>query len=159
MLALTPMQRRFAMAAVLYPLAKDWQIAKAAGYSDKSNGFLRLCAHRCFHDERILAAIKECADKEARGSGMLGLATMKRIARLDGHKDQFKAAMTLAGLAGLTVAQNINVNQTVKDESSGALMKRIEAAAAILGVDPAVLLGMQPMKVIQHEEPAGGAES
>jgi hypothetical protein len=51
MRALNPSQRRFAMAAVMYPLAKDWQIAKAAGYSDRSHGSLRVAAHRLFHDE------------------------------------------------------------------------------------------------------------
>src|SRR6266567_4817029 len=41
MQALTAPQRRFAMAAVMYPFAKDWQIAKAAGYSDRSHEALR----------------------------------------------------------------------------------------------------------------------
>jgi phage terminase small subunit len=138
MLALNEPQRRFAIAAVMYPLAKDWQIAKAAGYSDRSHGGLRVTAHRLFHDERVLAAIRECADKEIRGSAMLGIATMKKIVRNDLHKDQLKAAQTLVGLAGFTIDQNINVNQTLKDEGSGALMKRIEAAERRgLGIDPA----------------------
>src|SRR3569623_1671234 len=149
MLALNEAQRRFAIAAVMYPLAKDWQIAKAAGYSNRSYGALRVCAHRLFHDEKVLAAIKECADKEIRGSAMLGIATIKKIVRNDLHKDLLKAAQTLVGLAGFTVDQNINVIQTVKDVSSKALLQRIEAAAAFLGVDPDALLGLQPMKVIQ----------
>jgi phage terminase small subunit len=151
MKALNAAQRRFAIAAVMYPLAKDWQIAKAAGYSDRSHGALRVSAHRLFHDEKVLAAIRECADKEIRGSAMLGVATIKKIARLEGHRDQLKAAQTLVGLAGFTVAQNINVNQNVTDNSGKALMERLEKAAAILGIDPAALLGLQPMKVIEHE--------
>lgn len=152
MKVLGPAQRRFALAAVMYPLAKDWQIAKAAGYSTRSHGALRVAAHRLFHDERVLAAIRECADKEVRSSAMLGIATIKKIARLDGHRDQFKAGVTLAGLNGFAVAQNINVNQTVTDVSGKALMERIERAAAILGVEPAQLLGLQPMKVIEHAD-------
>jgi hypothetical protein len=89
MLACNPAQRRFALAAVMYPLAKDWQIAKAAGYPDRSHGSLRVAAHRCFHSERVLAAIRECADKEVRSGAMLGIATIKKIARSDGHRDQF----------------------------------------------------------------------
>ena len=152
MTALNPSQRRFAIAAVMFPLAKDWQIAKAAGYSDRSHGALRVSAHRLFHDEKVLAAIRECADKEVRSGAMLGIATIKKIVRSDGHRDQFKAAAMLAGLSGFSVAQNINVNQTVTDNSGKAVMERIERAAAVLGIEPAALLGLAPMKVINADE-------
>lgn len=155
MLACSPQERRFAIAAVMFPLAKDWQIAKAAGFSDRSYGSVRVAAHRLFHNERVLAAIRECADREIRSGAMLGIATIKKIARADAHRDQFKAAAWLAGLNGFAVAQNININQTVKDESGQALMERIERAAAVLGVDPATLLGLQPMKVISQEPENG----
>jgi phage terminase small subunit len=151
MKALNPSQRRFALAAVMFPLAKDFQIARAAGYSDFSHGALRVCAHRLFHDEKVLAAIKECADKEIRSSALLGVAVMKKLARMDGHKDQLKAAQGLVGLAGFTVEQNINVNQKITDTSGEAVLARIQRAAAALGVDPATLLGLVPMKVINHE--------
>ena len=141
MLALSPARRRFAIAAVMYPLAKDWQIAKAAGYADRSHGSLRVQAHQLFHDEGVLAAIKECADKEIRGSAMLGIATMKKIVRNDLHKDQLKAAQTLVGLAGFTIDQNINVKQTVTDESGQALLGEIRRLAEKLGVPLTRLLG------------------
>lgn len=141
MRALNVSQRRFAMAAVMFPLAKDWQIAKAAGYSDFSHGALRVCAHRLFHDDKVLAAIKELADKEIRGSALLGIATMKKIARLDGHKDQLKAAQGLVGLAGFTVEQKINVNQTITDQSSKAILSEIKRLADKTGVPLQQLLG------------------
>jgi phage terminase small subunit len=141
MLACNPAQRRFALAAVMFPLAKDYQIARAAGYSDFSHGALRVTAHRLFHDERVLAAIRECADKEVRSGAMLGIATIKKIVRNDAHRDQFKAAALLAGLNRFTVDQNINVNQTVTDRTSEAILERIKQLAAKLGVDPAKLLG------------------
>jgi hypothetical protein len=144
MKACTPVERRFAMAAVMYPLAKDWQIAKAAGCSDKSHGYLRRAAHRFFHSERVLAAIKECADKEIRGSAMLGIATIKKIVRSDMHKDQLKAAQTLVGLAGFTIDQNINLKQTIKDESGAAIMAQIKQLAAKLGVPMQALLEQRP---------------
>ena len=143
MLACTAAQRRFAMAAVMYPLAKDWQIAKAAGYSHRSHGALRVAAHRLFHDDKVLAAIRECADKEIRSTAMLGIATIKKIARRDDHRDQFKAAAMLAGLNGFAVAQNININQTVKDESGQAILRQIKMLADKLGVPIATLLGAQ----------------
>ncbi len=151
MRALNPAQRRFALAAVMFPLAKDWQIAKAAGYSDRSHGSLRVAAHRLFHDDKVLAAIRECADKEVRSGLMLGLATIKKIARSDFHKDQFKAANTLAGLNGFAVAQNINVNQTVTDHSGQAIMARIKALAEKHGLDPQKLLGRREAEPIDAE--------
>lgn len=151
MLALTPAQRRFAMAAVMFPLAKDWQIAKAAGFSDRSHGSLRVTAHRCFHDEKVLAAIKELADKEIRSSALLGIATIKKIARMEGHKDQLKAAVGLVGLAGFTIDQNINVNQNVTDNSGKAIMARIEALALKHGLDLEHLLGRRLTGVVDAE--------
>lgn len=152
MLALNVAQRRFAIAAVMYPLAKDFQIAKAAGYSDRSHGALRVTAHRLFHDEAVLAAIKECADKEIRGSAMLGIATIKKIVRNDLHKDQLKAAQTLVGLAGFTIDQNINVKQTITDQSGKAIMDEIARLANKLGVPLQQLLGHQPAAPVVDAE-------
>lgn len=151
MTACNPAQRRFAIAAVMYPLAKDWQVAKAAGYSDRSHGALRVTAHRLFHNERVLAAIRECADKEIRSSGMLAVATIKKIVRNDAHRDQFKAAAMLAGLNGFSVAQNINVNQTITDNSGKAIMERISLLASKLGLDPQRLLERPAGPVVEAE--------
>lgn len=144
-------ERRFAIAAVMYPLAKDFQIAKAAGYSDRSHGSLRNTAHRLFHSERVLAAIRECADKEVRAGAMLGIATIKKIVRNDDHRDQFKAAALLAGLNRFTVDQNINLNQTVRDESGQALLGEIKKLAAKLGVPVQALLGGPVAPVVDAE--------
>ncbi len=152
MLALTAAQRRFAIAAVQFPLAKDWQIARAAGYSAFSHGALRVRACEQFHNEKVLEAIKELADKEIRGSALLGIATMKKIARLDGHKDQLKAATAILDRAGFGVEQTINVNKTVTrkvDVSEAALriaefrQKFPEQFAKMIGSvpEPAVLEG------------------
>lgn len=151
MRALNPAQRRFAMAAVLFPLAKDWQVAKAAGYSDRSHGALRVCAHRLYHDEKVLSAIHELAVREIRGTALLGIAVMKKIARLDGHKDQFKAAAHLTGLAGHTVEQKISVNQTVTDRTGAEMLERIRQLAAANGLDPAKLLGVNTAPVVDAE--------
>jgi hypothetical protein len=152
MLECSDAERRFALAAVMYPLAKDWQIAKAAGYSARSHGALRVAAHRLFHSERVLAAIRECADKEVRSGAMLGIATIKKIVRNDEHRDQFKAAALLAGLNRFTVDQNINLNQTVRDESSKAILEKIGQLAGKLGVPVAGLLGAKPVAPVVDAE-------
>lgn len=151
MLACNPAQRRFAVAAVMFPLAKDWQIAKAAGYADRSHGSLRVTAHRLFHDERVLAAIRECADKEVRSGAMLGIATIKKIVRSDGHRDQFKAAALMAGLNRFTVDQNVNINQNVTDNSGKAIMERIRALANKHGLPIQALLGATSAPVVDAE--------
>lgn len=151
MRALSAPRRRFALAAVQYPLAKDWQIAKAAGYSDKSHGALRVRAHENFHNEAVLAAIRECADKEVRSGAMLGIATIKKIVRNDLHRDQFKAAALLAGLNRFTVDQNINLNQTVRDESGQALLGEIKKLAVKLGVPVQALLGGPAPAIVDAE--------
>jgi phage terminase small subunit len=148
MRALNVSQRRFALAAVQFPLAKDWQIARAAGYSDFSHGALRVTAHRLFHDEKVLAAIHELAVKEIRGSALLGIATIKKIARRDGHKDQLKAAEQLVGLAGHTIEQKISVQQTVTDGTDKGIEDRIRSAAEKL-----VKLGYDPSKLLRLPEP------
>ena len=151
MKACTAAQRRFAIAAVMYPLAKDFQIARAAGYSDRSHGSLRVTAHRLFHDEKVLAAIRECADREVRSGAMLAVATIKKIIRNDAHRDQFKAAQWLAGMNGQVVAQNINVNQTVRDESGAALLGEIKKLAERLGVPVQQLLTKPAAPVVDAE--------
>jgi hypothetical protein len=151
MLACSAVERRFAIAAVMFPLAKDWQIAKAAGYSDRSPGGLRVTAHRLFHSERVLAAIRECADKEVRSGAMLGIATIKKIVRDDLHRDQFKAAALLAGLNRFTVDQNVNINQKITDTSGKAIMERIAALSQKLGVDASRLLGPAGPAVVEGE--------
>jgi len=151
MRVLTAPQRRFAMAAVMFPFAKDWQIAKAAGYSDRSHGALRVSAHRNYHDDRVLAAIRECADREVRGGAMLGVATIKKIARRDDHRDQFKAAVWLAAMNDFAVAQNINVKQTVTDQSGTAILAEIKALAVKHGIPLPVLLGKQAAPVLDGE--------
>jgi hypothetical protein len=151
MRVLSPARRRFAMAAVMFPFAKDWQIAKAAGYSDRSHGSLRVRAHENFHDEKVLAAIRECADREVRGGAMLGVATIKKIVRRDDHRDQFKAAVWLAAMNDFAVAQNINVKQTIKDESGTAILSEIKALAAKHGIPLPVLLGQRAAPVVEGE--------
>jgi hypothetical protein len=104
-----------------------------------------------FHDEGVLAAIRECADKEVRSGAMLGIATIKKIVRNDLHRDQFKAAALLAGLNRFTVDQNINLNQTVRDESGQALLGEIKKLAVKLGVPVQALLGGPAPAIVDAE--------
>lgn len=82
---------------------------------------------------------------------MLGVATIKKIVRRDEHRDQFKAAVWLAGMNDFAVAQNINVKQTVTDESGAAIMAEIKQLASKLGLPLPLLLGQQKVEPIDAE--------
>jgi len=138
---LTERQRRFVLAALNFPTAKGWQLARAAGYPTKSHGYLRLAAHRNLHNEDVLEALHEEAGKRLRASAVLGVSVMARIAATDGHKDQLRAAEALANRVGFheTTEHRVSVEHT--DRTGKAMMGRIEALAARLGMDAAALLG------------------
>jgi phage terminase small subunit len=147
MRALNPAQRRFVRAAITYPTGKDWQIAKAAGYSDKSYGALRVTAWRLFHDERILAALQEEAAKRLRASAVLGASVLAEIARTPGHPDQLKAATALLNRIGFHEKTEHVMKVTHTDMTGEAMMARIEALAVRLGVDGRALIGSAPKQI------------
>jgi phage terminase small subunit len=148
-------QRRFVVAALTFPTGKDWQIAKAAGYSDRSHGALRVCAHRLFHDEKVIAGLHEEASKRLRSSSVLAVSVLMKIARTDGHRDQLRAAEGLLNRTGLHETSEHRVSVTHQDQSSAATERRIRAAMERLeklGRDPALLLGrMRPSPVLEGE--------
>lgn len=152
MLAINAPQRRFVMAALTFPSGKDWQIAKAAGYSDRSNGALRVTAHRLFHDEKVLAALHEEAGKRLRSSTVLGVSILAKIARTDGHKDQLRAAEALLNRVGFHETSEHTVNVNHSDRTGAAMVERIKEMARLLNVNPEQLLGVNAEpKLIEGE--------
>jgi hypothetical protein len=148
MRALTPAQRRFAMAAVMFPLAKDWQIAKAAGYSDFSHGSLRVNAHRLFHDEKVLAAIKELGGQ---GNPRFGAARHcdDEEDRPDGRAQGSVEGGGGAGRAGRLHGRAEDQREPDGDRPDRAeMLERIRQLAAANGLDPAKLLGVNTAPVV-----------
>lgn len=142
MLLLTQMQRRFVRAALDFPHGKDWQIAKAAGYSDFSHGALRVQAHLNFHNEKVIAALQEEADKRLRSSAVLGASILAKIARTDGHKHQLRAAEALLNRIGFHEKTEHVMNVNHSDQTGRGMLDRITRLAAQLGVNPEQLLGV-----------------
>ena len=68
---------------------------------------------------------------------------------LDSEDDKvvLKAAVAVLDRTGFPAQQNINVNQTVRDETSKGILNRIEALADRLGVPVAGLLGPKAIDV------------
>jgi len=153
MIELTDRQRQLVMTALAYPTMHDWQVAEAAGYSHRSHGALKVTAHRLFRSEKILAALHEEAGKRLRGSAVLGVATLEKIARTDGHPQQLRAAEALLNRIGLHERSEHKVTVERKDLSSGQMIERIRALAERLGVDASKLIGEEykPMRTIMGE--------
>src|SRR5262245_6525442 len=152
MRALTLAQRRFVVAALTFPEGKDWQIAKAAGYSDRSHGALRVTAHRLFHDEKVISALHEEASKRLRSSAHLGVSVLAKIARTDGHRDQRRAAEAILNRTGFHEKTEHVMQVNHSDGTGRAMVARIEALAARLGMDAGALLGANaaaPMRLIE----------
>lgn len=152
MAALSDRQRRFVMAMLMIPNCSHAKAAREAGYSDVK-GAAKVRGHYCAHNPGIQAALREEAGKRLNGLSVIAANVMMDV-MLDERspiKDKLKAASAVLDRTGFAAAQNINVNKIVTDNSGRAIMERIEKAAAALGVDAAGLLGLGPMKVIEHD--------
>lgn len=137
--ALNDRQQRFVIAMCENGGANAKRCAQIAGYTGDDNT-LGVTAHRLSHDDKVLAALKEEADRRLRGGAVLGASVLVEIANDPTHKDRFRAADRLLERAGLLVIQtNKNiVEHTVNEED---VKTRIAKAARELGLDPKVFLG------------------
>lgn len=151
MLALNERMRAFVMAVVENPGITQGKAARLAGYSASSDVLLRKTGHFLMHDERILAAIHEVASQRLRSSSLMAADVLVTLLGSADEKIQLKAAGMLLDRTGFGAQQNINIHQTVTDQSGKAVMDRIKRAAAALGVDAGQLLGVEPMKVINAD--------
>jgi phage terminase small subunit len=149
MLALNPAQRRFVCAALIFPTGKDWQIAKAAGYASASHGALRHTAWRLMHDEKIIEAMHEEADKRLRGSALLGVSVITKIARTDGHRDQLKAAEALLNRLGMHEMTEHKVS--VEHKQPAQILELAARLAKDLGVGTDRLIGNNRTRPIEGE--------
>jgi hypothetical protein len=89
-----------------------------------------------------------------------------QIARDKDHPRQLQALDSLADRVGLSRKTEHNVNVLHADESAEAKVERIKTMAALLGIDPAQLLGVnassvhgRPMKQIEAVAQPAAANS
>lgn len=140
MLALTEKQRRFVLELVADPLMSRAEAARLAGYSDVKER-AKVTAHHLMHDQRIIEAMHEQAGKRLWAISMKAAHRVEQMLDSEDEKIVLKAAVAVLDRTGFGAQQNININQTVRDESSKAILKRIETLADRLGVPVAGLLG------------------
>lgn len=154
MRALDERQRRFVFAMMSEPFKAASHWAKVAGYSDKSGG-AKVRAHYLINNPKIEAAVAEVSRSTMNIIGpVLATQGLIRIARNVAHPKHHWALEKLANRTGL---HETTEHKLVVDHMGSAedVADRIRKAAAILGVDPATLLGANtpapPMKVIEHK--------
>lgn len=154
MRALNERQRLFVLALRGQKRKNNTAAARAAGYGKESYGALRVRAHGLAHNEAVVAALQEEAQRHLDGSAFMAADVLVQIANdpKQSAKERRAAAVALLDRSGHGAAQNINVNKTLVDRTGTAMLGRIEALAKLLGVDPAALLGVnapQSMKLIE----------
>ena len=140
MLVLSEKQRRFVLELVADPLMSRAEAARLAGYSDSSEA-AKVTAHRLMHDQRIIEAMHEQAGRRLWAISMKAAHRVEQMLDSEDEKIALKAAVAVLDRTGFGAQQNININQTVRDESSKAILRRIEMLADRLGVPVTGLLG------------------
>jgi phage terminase small subunit len=140
--ALVPMRRKFVQALMNQGTRNATQAAAAAGYSQESQGSLRVQAHDLMHDEAVQEAIQEEARRRITTMLPLALETVASIMEnpQEGGATRLKAATTVMDRSGVhAVSERINREEPLERDPDQ--VKRIMALAQILGVPIEQLLG------------------
>jgi phage terminase small subunit len=154
MRALTEKQRAFVMVMVEFPGMSGAEAARTAGYSDAGEG-AKVRACMMLQDKKIVEAVNEQAGKRL---WAISLKAANRVEQLINSEDEavaLRAGLAVLDRVGHAPQQNININQTVTDQSGKALMERIAALAHRHGLDPAKLLG-RPVVDVEFSEVKSG---
>lgn len=133
MSALTEKQQAFVLELVRGSRPEKPSLAAAAaGYADPS-----VSAHQLMRSRKVLAAIREEADKRFGASALIGVKALVDIANDPMHKQRFQAAQALLDRAGLQVVAKQEI--VVKDDRIQAmtieqLMTELRDSAKRLGL-------------------------
>lgn len=151
MAALTEKQRKFVLAMVAEPFASRAKWARMAGYSDASEA-AKVTAHYLMHNPKIEAATLEVSQGLLSTVGpVVAAAGLLRIAQNPRHKHHGRALEALANRVGLPEVKELRVKKV--GESAEEKFERIKRLAALLGIDPAGLIGANvvafPVKQIE----------
>ena len=111
---------------------------KAQRACAKEAGFDPTYASTLIRDDRVIAAMREESTKRIAGAGLVGINKLIEIACADGHKDQFQAAKTLAGINGFTAEQKIVVEHIGREDKDK--IQEIRLLAEKMGLDPRALI-------------------
>lgn len=151
----TEQERTFVVAFLETGGRNHTTAAQIAGFGAGNDKSARQQAWRLMHRPRVLAALKEEADKRLKTGAILGASVLIEIAETPGHKDQYKAAVELLNRAGLIVATKHEVEVT-DNRTTTTLLARVHELAGRLQIDPRKLLGQAagtpPVLDAEYEE-------
>lgn len=128
MRALTVGQRGFVVALLDAPTEDNSLAALRAGYGGNKNS-AGVASFHMMRNQKVIAAIREEADRRLRAGAILGAKAVIEIAADSKHKDRFKAAVELMNRAGLLVETRHHV--IVDDNRDTTALK--EEVAQMLG--------------------------
>ena len=150
---LTDKQKRFVIAYLETGGANETEAARIAGYSETNPNGCSVEANRLMRNDKILAAIKEEAQKRINGGVLLGASVLVEIASDPLHKDRLKAAQSLLDRGGLMqVSKSEHLHIIEDNRTDQELIGFIVAQAKLNGLDPSKLLGFNPdLEIIEAE--------
>ena len=135
MLELTEKQQKFVVALLETGGDNECGAAQIAGYG---TGYATR-SYELMRNPRVLAAIREEADKRIRSGALIAASKLVVIAKNDNHKDQLKAIDMLLNRSGMIVQTQHKV--TVEDNRTPEeVVARTAALAKALGLDPQKVL-------------------
>ena len=139
MLALTEPQRMFVLHYCDTGGINASEAARRAGYGNNKDS-QAVTASRMLRQPRILAALREVADRRLKAGAIMAASAIVEIAGDSMHRDRFKAATELLNRAGLVVEGVSRVivedHRTVEE-----IERRIRDLAERLGIDADKMLG------------------
>lgn len=157
MLDLTEPQRMFVLHYANTGGQNAAEAARRAGYGNSSES-QAVAASKMLRQPRILAALREVADRRLKSGAILAASALVEIASDPLHKERFKAANELLNRAGLVVEGVSRV--IVEDHRTVAeIERRVVDLAVRVGIDPAKLLGQSQVIEGDFEELDGAVEA
>lgn len=150
MLALTEPQQSFVLHYCNTGGVNAAEAARRAGYGNTAEAQANI-ASKMLRQPRILAALREVADRRLKSGAIMAASAIVEIASDPQHRDRFKAANELLNRAGLVVEGVSRVivedHRTVEE-----IERRVTDLAVRLGIDPAKLLGQSQVIEGDFEE-------
>lgn len=136
-------QRAFVIAMIEMGGINYTRAAEAAGYGNGNVESACTQGNRLAHDETVIAAIHEEAQRRLRSGAIMAVQTLLEIAndRTAEHRDRLKATEMILNRSGLHAVTEHNVKVEHRDATDEGMIERIKLLAQKQGLDPIKLLG------------------
>lgn len=136
-------QRAFVCAVIEMGGINHTRAALAAGYGNGKIENAAVQGNRLIHDEDVLNAVQEEAQRRLRSGAIMSVQTLLEIASDVGaeNKDRLKAVEMILNRSGLHATTEHHVKVEHRDTTDEAMVAKIKLLAKNQGLDPVKLLG------------------